>query len=133
MLALRVGKRLGAFELAVELTVLVGESGAGKSTILRLIAGLEQPDTGRIALDDRVYADPAAGVAVPAWRRGVGFVFQDYALFPHLSVSENVVFGLRASGVSRAESRRRQNQAWYSSRTCRAIRARQRGSDGSGP
>ncbi len=87
--------------------MLVGESGAGKSTILRLIAGLEQPDTGRITLDDLVYADPAAGVTVPAWRRGVGFVFQDYALFPHLSVSENVLFGLRASGVSRVESRRR--------------------------
>ena len=114
MLALRVVKRLGGFELAAELTVrrgettvLVGESGAGKSTLLRLVAGLEQPDEGRIALEDRVYADPATGVGVPAWRRSVGFVFQDYALFPHLSVAENVRFGLRASGIAKAESRRR--------------------------
>jgi len=87
--------------------VLVGESGAGKSTVLRLVAGLEHPDEGRIELDGRAYADTAAGVAVPAWRRSVGFVFQDYALFPHLSVTENVMFGLRASGSARGESRRR--------------------------
>jgi molybdate transport system ATP-binding protein len=114
VLAFRVVKRLGGFELAAELTVrrgettvLVGESGAGKSTVLRLVAGLEHPDEGRIALDDQVYADPAAGVVVPAWRRSVGVVFQDYALFPHLSVAENVRFGLRASGIPKAESRRR--------------------------
>jgi molybdate transport system ATP-binding protein len=114
VLALRVVKRLGGFELAAELTVrrgettvLVGESGAGKSTVLRLVAGLEHPDEGRIALDDRAYADPAAGVVVPAWQRNVGFVFQDYALFPHLSVEENVRFGLRASGIPKAESGRR--------------------------
>ncbi|MBA2459126.1 MAG: ABC transporter ATP-binding protein [Gemmatimonadales bacterium] len=114
MLAFRAAKRLGEFDLAAELTVqrgettvLVGESGAGKSTILRLVAGLEQPDDGRIALDGQVYADTSAGVAVPAWQRSVGFVFQDYALFPHLSVAENVKFGLRASGSPRAESRRK--------------------------
>jgi molybdate transport system ATP-binding protein len=114
VLAIRAAKRLGGFELAAELrvergktTVLVGESGAGKSTILRLVAGLEEPDEGRITLDDQVYADPASGVALPAWRRSVGFVFQDYALFPHLSVAGNVMFGLRASGAPRGESRRR--------------------------
>ncbi len=114
MLALRAAKRLGGFELSAELTVprgettvLVGESGAGKSTVLRLVAGLERPDHGRIALDDRVYADTALGVELPAWKRSVGFVFQDYALFPHLSVAENVMFGLRAAGSSGGSARRR--------------------------
>jgi molybdate transport system ATP-binding protein len=113
-LALKAAKRLGDFALDAELvvargetTVLVGESGAGKSTLLRLVAGLEQPDEGRVALDDLVYADTETGVAVPAWQRSVGFVFQDYALFPHLSVAENVMFGLRSSGVRGAESRTR--------------------------
>ena len=114
MLAIRAAKRLGAFALDAELTVargettvLVGESGAGKSTLLRVVAGLERPDAGRVVLDDLLYFDSGTGVHVPAWRRSVGFVFQDYALFPHLTVSENVAFGLRASGVPREEGRER--------------------------
>lgn len=108
MLALDVVSRRGDFELCAELvaergstTVLVGESGAGKTTLLRLAAGLDQPQRGRIALDDEVYADPAAGIVVPAWRRDIGYVAQDYALFPHLTVEQNVAFGLRASGGDR--------------------------------
>ena len=114
MLRFQAAKRLGGFQLAAELsvergktTVLVGESGSGKSTILRLVAGLERPDEGRISLDSETYADIAAGVSLPAFRRKVGFVFQDYALFPHLRVADNVAFGLRASGVSRREAGRR--------------------------
>ena len=114
MLSVRAARRIGEFALAAELavrqgetTVVVGESGAGKSTLLRLIAGLEQPDEGRIAVDDRPWTDTTLGVAVPAWQRGVGFVFQDYALFPHLSVAENVLFGLRALRVPAREARRR--------------------------
>ena len=113
MLAVRTAKRLGGFALAAELsvrrgetTVIVGESGAGKSTLLRLVAGLEHPDEGHITLDDLVYADTRLGQAVPAWRRSVGFVFQDYALFPHLTVAENVMFGLRASGTGRRDARK---------------------------
>jgi molybdate transport system ATP-binding protein len=108
VLELDVLSRRGGFQLQAELiaapgstTVVVGESGAGKTTLLRLAAGLDQPERGRIVLDGEVYADPAGGVAVPAWRRDVGYVAQDYALFPHLTVEQNVAFGLRAGGASR--------------------------------
>ncbi len=73
-------------------TAIVGPSGSGKTTLLRLIAGFEAPDAGRIVLDGEVLADGRN--AVPAFRRGVGVVMQDGALFPHLSVAENIGFGL---------------------------------------
>jgi molybdate transport system ATP-binding protein len=108
VLELDVLSRRGGFQLQAGLTatpgsttVIVGESGAGKTTLLRLAAGLDQPERGRIVLDGKVYADPDAGIAVPAWRRDVGYVAQDYALFPHLTVEQNVAFGLRAGGASR--------------------------------
>ena len=79
------------------LLVLLGPSGCGKSTTLRLIAGLEQPDGGSIAIGstDVTHLTPA--------QRKISMVFQSYALFPHLSVAENIVFGLRARRMSRAE------------------------------
>lgn len=76
-----------------EILALVGPSGCGKTTTLRMIAGLERPDSGTICLNDRMVASDT--VFVPPERRGVGMVFQDYALFPHLTVYENVAFGLR--------------------------------------
>lgn len=76
-------------------TVLIGPSGAGKSTILRCLAGLERPQRGTIRLGDEVWCDAAAGVHLPPRRRRVGFLFQDLALFPHLSARDNVAFGLR--------------------------------------
>ena len=94
---------LRSFELSVRLDVgcetlaLVGPSGAGKSTVLRAIAGITSPDAGRITLGDVVWFDAAAGVRLPPERRSVGMVFQDYALFPHLSVRDNVAFGAAAS------------------------------------
>ncbi|WP_034386511.1 ABC transporter ATP-binding protein [Deinococcus sp. YIM 77859] len=82
---------------AGELVTLLGPSGCGKTTTLRLIAGLETPDTGRIRLGGRDVTSPF----LPPERRGVGLVFQDYALFPHLTVLGNVCFGLHA--LPRAE------------------------------
>jgi molybdate transport system ATP-binding protein len=97
-------------ELAVatgELVVLLGPNGAGKTTLLGALAGLVPLDGGRVVLDGVVLDDVDGGVYVPTERRPVGFVFQDYLLFPHLSALENVAFGLRARGVGRAEARRR--------------------------
>jgi molybdate transport system ATP-binding protein len=105
--------RRGAFTLQLALTagpgdvvVLLGPNGAGKSTALRALAGLVPLDAGRVTLDDAVLADPAAGVHRPPHERPVGVVFQDYLLFPHLSVLDNVAFGPQARGVRRAEARR---------------------------
>ncbi len=75
------------------LTALLGPSGCGKTTVLRMVAGLLEPDDGRIEIDGHLVT--AAGVAVPPERRHIGMVFQDYALFPHLSVARNVAYGLR--------------------------------------
>src|SRR5262245_10348257 len=96
-------------ELDVALTsgsllVLFGPSGAGKTTVLRQIAGLERPDEGRLAFDDETWCDAAGGVWVPPQRRRVGVVFQEPTLFPHLSVADNIAFGTR--GQSARESAR---------------------------
>ncbi|MCA0031273.1 ABC transporter ATP-binding protein [Mesorhizobium sp. B263B2A] len=82
-------------------TAIVGPSGCGKTTLLRLIAGFEAPDQGRIVLDGEVLAN--GGVAVPAHRRGIGVVAQDGALFPHLTISDNIGFGMGRSEDKRAE------------------------------
>lgn len=78
-----------------EILALVGPSGCGKTTTLRIIAGLERPDSGSVRLHDHVVASES--VFVPPEKRGVGMVFQDHALFPHLTVSENIAFGLRGN------------------------------------
>ncbi|MGA8806488.1 MAG: ATP-binding cassette domain-containing protein [Thermoanaerobaculia bacterium] len=94
---------LAEFELAltVELTAplvgIVGPSGAGKTSLLDLIAGLRRPETGRIAFDDDVVDDAAAHVHVPPRDRRIGYVPQDNALFPHLSVEQNIRYGARAT------------------------------------
>src|SRR5262245_14592719 len=118
MLQIDVRKRLGSFTLEAALEVpsagvivVVGESGSGKTTLLRLIAGLVRPDQGRVALGGRTLDDVAAGLHVPARERPVGYVPQDYALFPHLSVRENVGFGLRASGTRGAALHERVERA----------------------
>lgn len=88
-----------------EILALLGPSGSGKTTLLRLIAGFERPDEGRVIINDRAMVDVAAAVWVPAEERGVGMVFQDYALFPHLTVAQNVRFGLRNGSKSARQSR----------------------------
>jgi molybdate transport system ATP-binding protein len=109
MIELRVSKALREFPLEVELTfapgvtLMVGPSGAGKSTLLRIIAGLARPDDGRVAIDGRVLHD--RGTDMPAFRREVAYVFQEYALFPHLDVLDNVAYGLVARGSGRTASR----------------------------
>jgi molybdate transport system ATP-binding protein len=104
--------RLGALDLAVEVEVgdgevvaLLGPNGAGKTTVLRAVAGLQPIDEGRITVGDTVLDDPAAGVLVAPADRPVALVFQDYLLFPRLTVVDNVAFGLRARGAGRAEAR----------------------------
>jgi molybdate transport system ATP-binding protein len=90
-----------------EVLAVLGPNGAGKSTLLRVLAGLLPPDAGRVTVDGDAWDDVAAGLHVPAHRRRLGMVFQDYLLFPHLSALENVAFGLRTRGTARAEARRR--------------------------
>ena len=100
-LEVRLVKRLPGFTLDVGWTAdggvaaLFGPSGAGKSLTLQCMAGLLRPDAGRIVVDGRVLFDAAAGTDVPPQARRVGYVFQGYALFPHLTVADNVGFGLR--------------------------------------
>jgi molybdate transport system ATP-binding protein len=99
---------LGGLELDMELTIgegevvaLLGPNGAGKTTLLRAIAGLVPFGSGHVRLDGQVLEDAATGYYVPTERRPIGFVFQDYLLFPHLSVVDNVAFGLRSRGIGR--------------------------------
>ena len=86
-------------------TILFGPSGSGKTTCLRAVAGIVTPDEGRISLDGRVYFDSASGVNLPIQQRHVGFVFQDYLLFPHLTAEQNVAYGIRAEENSGAPSK----------------------------
>ncbi len=104
VLAVDVEKHLGALKLVVHfdaaagVTALFGPSGAGKTTVVNMIAGLLTPDRGSIALDDNVLFDGTAGINVPPHRRGIGYVFQEGRLFPHLSVRQNLDYGRRMSG-----------------------------------
>src|SRR5579859_5701297 len=107
MLTVKLDTHLNTFHLDLgfsaevgKTVVLLGESGAGKSTVLRLLAGLLRPERGHISLDDALYFDSDQQLFVPPQERPFGYVFQDYALFPHLSVFENVAFGLRAQHLS---------------------------------
>ncbi len=97
------GPRSPAFSLRAEftagpgITALVGPSGAGKTTVLDAIAGVVRPTAGRIAVDGEALFDGAAGIDVALAERGVGYLFQDLALFPHMSALANVTFGLHGS------------------------------------
>lgn len=99
MLTVAAEKQLGDMRIAVEFsggrdaTALFGPSGAGKTTIINMIAGLVTPDSGRIELDGETMYDAARGINMPAHRRRIGYVFQDGRLFPHLSVRRNLDYG----------------------------------------
>src|SRR5271165_7663125 len=81
-----------------ELLTLLGPSGSGKTTLLRVVAGLESPDRGRVLFGERDVT------AVPPEARGIGFVFAKYALYPHLSVAQNIAYGPRAQGIPAREA-----------------------------
>jgi len=104
VLAVDVKKSLGAFKLAVcfktsnGVTALFGPSGAGKTTVVNMIAGLMTPDRGSIVLDDTPVFDAATRLDVPAHRRHIGYVFQEGRLFPHLNVRQNLDYGRRMRG-----------------------------------
>ncbi len=107
MLTVDVEKQLGALKLSVRFqaargaTALFGPSGAGKTSVVNMIAGLLTPDRGSIKLDDTVLFDAAAGINMPPHRRRIGYVFQEGRLFPHLSVRQNLDYGRRMSGRPR--------------------------------
>ena len=110
-LAAAVRVAVGALDLHMDLTIderevvaLLGPNGAGKTTLLQAIAGLVPLSSGRVELDGQVLEDTATGRYVPTERRSIGFVFQDYLLFPHLSVVDNVAFGLKARGIAASEA-----------------------------
>ncbi len=111
-----IGKSYGKHQVHKDLTLsikqgecftLLGPSGCGKTVLLRLIAGFETPDEGRISIDNNVVADPAAGINIPPDSRGLGVVFQDYAVWPHMSVFDNVGFPLKIAKRPKNELRDR--------------------------
>lgn len=105
MLRVDVSKQLGefslqaAFESQGRVTGLFGASGAGKSSLINIIAGLLRPDRGSVTLDDEVLDDTAKGIHVPPHKRRIGYVFQDARLFPHLDVRQNLDYGRRMNGL----------------------------------
>ena len=100
MLQVRIKKKLGNFLLDVDFSMdggifaILGASGCGKSMTLKCIAGIERPDEGRIVLNDRVLFDSAKRINLPPQKRKVGYMFQDYALFPTMNVVQNIQAGM---------------------------------------
>ncbi len=101
---------LKGFDLSVAsgtFVSLLGASGCGKTTVLRLVAGLEEPDGGLVRVGERVVVDATAGTFVPPEDRRIGMVFQSYAVFPHMTVLENAAYPLRVRGLGRQEREKR--------------------------
>ena len=91
------------FRVERDILVLFGPSGCGKTTTLRSIAGLVKPDAGRIVLDGKVFFDAAAGIFAPPRERQIGYMFQDFALFPHMNVQKNIWYGVKQPGEAAQE------------------------------
>lgn len=113
MLSAQIGLQLGTLDLQIdidvkpgELLALLGPNGAGKSTVLRCLAGLTPIDSGSIVIDNTVVDDPTTDTLIEPEDRPIGFVFQNYLLFDHMSVLENVAYGLRARKTPKTEARR---------------------------
>ena len=107
MIEVAVEKRLGSFTLDAHftaqesgITALYGRSGAGKTSLVNALAGLLRPDRGTIAIDGETVDDTDKGIHVPAYRRRIGYVFQDARLFPHLDVAENLDYGRRMNRLA---------------------------------
>jgi molybdate transport system ATP-binding protein len=106
MLRVDVTKKLGEFSLEAafasegRVTGLFGASGAGKTSLVNMIAGLLRPDRGTIAIDGEIVDDAEKGIHMPTWRRRIGYVFQDARLFPHLNVRQNLDYGRRMNGLA---------------------------------
>jgi molybdate transport system ATP-binding protein len=88
------------------ITILFGPSGSGKTTTLRAIAGIVKPDGGRISVGEKIYFDSASGIDLSIQRRRVGYVFQDYALFPHLTAEENIMYGMKDNEGTKSRQER---------------------------
>lgn len=95
-----------SFETAGEVFAILGASGCGKSMTLKCIAGIEKPDRGIIRLDDRVLFDSEKGINLPVRKRRIGYLFQDYALFPHMTVLENIMCGAKNKEVAQEYAKR---------------------------
>jgi molybdate transport system ATP-binding protein len=99
MIKLQFKKKLPSFELNVDITLqkhilsIVGPSGAGKTTLLQCVAGLQNPTSGEISIGNKIIFSTEQGINLPARKRQIGYVFQDYALFPHMTVEQNILYG----------------------------------------
>ena len=130
-LAVHVAKRLPSgfaldvsFQAEAGVTILFGSSGSGKTTILRSVAGLARPDAGRVAIGERTLFDSSVRVNVPAPQRRLGYVFQQLALFPHLTVAQNIAYGL--AGLPAPERQARVAEAAQSFRITNLLERRPR-------
>src|ERR1700675_2494055 len=92
---------------AGEIVVLLGPSGCGKTTTLRCVAGLEHPTSGEISIAGRLVSSPGRGILVPPRSRDLGMVFQSYAVWPHMTVRQNVIYPLKHRKISRADAARK--------------------------
>lgn len=110
-LEVNICKKLKEFTLQAEFVLhdgvlgLMGSSGSGKSMLLKCLAGIEIPDCGRIVLNGRVLFDSTEKINLPPQQRRIGYLFQNYALFPNMSVAENIMCGPRAKGLKQEQSR----------------------------